>query len=92
MLTTRPVSPRSATKGATDHNFYSNSLPVNSDSGSPPETKTHVCCLVEEGVRCGRLAGNASYSNRIQKTVQQRKLKFTVDHSVRTLRLTRTTT
>jgi hypothetical protein len=40
------------------------------------------CCLVEAGRRCGRLAGNASYSKRIQKTVTQRKLKLHMDNSV----------
>lgn len=81
MLTTRPVSPRSANKGSTDHDFYSNPHAMTAEPSSSPETKTHVCCLVEDRERCTRLAGNASYSNRIQKTVQQRKLKFTVDHS-----------
>ena len=40
------------------------------------------CCLVESGRRCGRVAGNASYSKRIQKTVAQRKLKLHMDNSV----------
>ena len=40
------------------------------------------CCLVEAGRRCGRVAGNASYSKRIQKTVAQRKLKLHMDNSV----------
>ena len=41
-----------------------------------------VCCLVDDGLRCTRSAGNASYSKRIQKTVQQRRLKLNIDHSV----------
>jgi len=41
------------------------------------------CCLVENGRRCGRVAGNASYSKRIQKTVAQRKLKLHMDNSAR---------
>ncbi len=41
-----------------------------------------ICCLVDDGKRCGRRAGNASYSKRIQKTVQQRRLKLNIDHSV----------
>lgn len=41
------------------------------------------CCLVEAGRRCGRVAGNASYSKRIQKTVAQRKLKLHMDNSAR---------
>jgi len=42
-----------------------------------------ICCLIEDGKRCSRPAGNASYSKRIQKTVQQRRLKLNIDHSVR---------
>lgn len=42
-----------------------------------------ICCLMESNTRCSRPAGNASYSKRIQKTVQQRKLKLNIDHSVR---------
>ncbi|KAK3610165.1 hypothetical protein CHS0354_039949 [Potamilus streckersoni] len=41
-----------------------------------------ICCLIESGDRCTRPAGNASYSKRIQKTVQQRKLRLTRDDSV----------
>ncbi len=41
------------------------------------------CCLVENGIRCVKAAGNASYSKRIQKTVAQRKLKLHMDNSVR---------
>ncbi|XP_023323284.1 histone deacetylase complex subunit SAP30L [Eurytemora carolleeae] len=39
------------------------------------------CCLLETGRRCSRLAGNASYSKRIQKTVAQRKLKLSLDQN-----------
>ncbi|XP_030836168.1 histone deacetylase complex subunit SAP30L [Strongylocentrotus purpuratus] len=42
-----------------------------------------ICCLVDDSQRCTRPAGNACYSKRIAKTVQQRKLKLTIDHSVR---------
>lgn len=41
-----------------------------------------VCCLIDNGERCQNHAGNASYSKRIQKTVQQRKLKLIRDDSV----------
>lgn len=44
-----------------------------------------VCCLVDNNERCQNQAGNASYSKRIQKTVQQRKLKLVRDDSVGTL-------
>jgi len=42
-----------------------------------------TCCLIDDGDRCSRPAGNASYSKRIQKTVQQRRLKLAIDHGVR---------
>ena len=41
-----------------------------------------LCCLIDDGERCTRTAGNASYSKRIQKTVQQRKLRLHMDSSV----------
>ena len=41
-----------------------------------------VCCLLDNGDRCQNPAGNASYSKRIQKTVQQRKLQLLRDDSV----------
>jgi len=41
------------------------------------------CCLIENGRRCTRVAGNASYNKRIQKTVAQRKLKLHMDNSAR---------
>lgn len=42
-----------------------------------------ICCLLDEGERCTRPAGNASYSKRIQKTVTQRRLKLNLDQVVR---------
>ncbi|XP_074598979.1 SIN3-associated polypeptide 30 [Brevipalpus obovatus] len=42
-----------------------------------------MCCLTEDGVRCSRIAGNASYSKRIQKTVQQKKLRLMIDNTAR---------
>uniref|UniRef100_A0A1B6KEJ9 Histone deacetylase complex subunit SAP30 homolog n=1 Tax=Graphocephala atropunctata TaxID=36148 RepID=A0A1B6KEJ9_9HEMI len=50
------------------------------DSRGPPD---QVCCLVDDGLRCHRPAGNASYSKRIQKTVTQRRLKLHLDHVAR---------
>lgn len=52
-----------------------------SHSGTPGH---NWCCLTEEGVkRCTRIAGNASYSKRIQKIVQQKKMRLSIDHSAR---------
>ncbi|XP_076351839.1 SIN3-associated polypeptide 30 [Tachypleus tridentatus] len=48
-----------------------------------PIGHNQICCLLEEGNRCSRVAGNASYSKRIQKTVAQRKLKLNIDHNAR---------
>lgn len=50
------------------------------DSRGAPD---QVCCLVDEGERCQRPAGNASYSKRIQKTVTQRRLRLHLDHMAR---------
>lgn len=44
-----------------------------------------ICCLVDDGDRCRRPAGNASYSKRIQKTVALRRLKLNIDAQVCTL-------
>ncbi|CAO1420779.1 unnamed protein product [Diamesa serratosioi] len=47
------------------------------------EVPSEICCLLEDGVKCRRNAGNASYSKRIQKTVISKKLKFTLDTMAR---------
>ena len=46
-------------------------------------TNSQMCCLSEDGIRCNRISGNASYSKRIQKTVQQKKLRLSIDSSAR---------
>lgn len=45
------------------------------------EAQNEICCLIEDGAKCRRPAGNASFSKRIQKTVQ-RKLKLSIDSFV----------
>lgn len=45
------------------------------------EAQNEICCLIEDGAKCRRPAGNASFSKRIQKTVQ-RKLKLSLDSFV----------
>ena len=57
------------------------------DSGAasawPSNTRNDLqCCLLDNGRRCTRIAGNASYNKRIQKTVAQKKLKLQLDNSV----------
>lgn len=47
-----------------------------------PSGHNQICCLIDGSFRCGRPAGNASYSKRIQKTVQQRRLRLIRDDSV----------
>ncbi|XP_070613552.1 histone deacetylase complex subunit SAP30 [Erythrolamprus reginae] len=44
-----------------------------------------LCCLREEGERCNRAAGNASFSKRIQKSISQKKVKIELDKSARHL-------
>lgn len=53
---------------------------VEEDSREPTE---QICCLIDNGERCFEIAGNASYSKRIQKTVTQRRLNLALDNSVR---------
>nr|XP_038943132.1 histone deacetylase complex subunit SAP30L isoform X2 [Rattus norvegicus] len=43
------------------------------------------CCLIADGERCVRPAGNASFSKRVQKSISQKKLKLDIDKSVRHL-------
>ncbi|XP_011198020.1 PREDICTED: histone deacetylase complex subunit SAP30 homolog [Bactrocera latifrons] len=38
-----------------------------------------TCCLIDDDERCRNPAGNARYSKRIQKTVQQKRLKLRND-------------
>ena len=58
-----------------------------SEQEEQSSTVGQICCLVEDGERCKRPAGNASYSKRIQKTVSQRKLKLSLDVNVREVSL-----
>lgn len=45
-----------------------------------------ICCLREEGgERCCRVAGNASFSKRIQKSMAQKKVKIELDKSAKHL-------
>lgn len=43
------------------------------------------CCLIADGERCLRPAGNASFSKRVQKSISQKKLRLDIDKSVRHL-------
>ncbi|RXM31707.1 Histone deacetylase complex subunit SAP30L [Acipenser ruthenus] len=45
-----------------------------------------LCCLEEEGERCKKPAGNASFSKRIQKSISQKmRMNLVVDKSARHL-------
>ena len=50
---------------------------------SSANSRSLSCCLIDNGIRCTRPTGNASYSKRIAKMVQQRRLKLSLDHAVR---------
>ncbi|XP_030766559.1 histone deacetylase complex subunit SAP30 homolog [Sitophilus oryzae] len=50
------------------------------DSRGPTD---QICCLIDNGERCIKAAGNASYSKRIQKTVTQRRLNLLLDNTAR---------
>lgn len=58
-------------------------ISTNGVSSDEDETtaQNEICCLIEDGNKCRRPAGNASFSKRIQKTVQ-RKLKLSLDSYV----------
>ncbi|XP_029304677.1 histone deacetylase complex subunit SAP30L isoform X1 [Cottoperca gobio] len=57
-----------------------------SHDGPPaPPFYGQSCCLIEDGERCGRSAGNASFSKRIQKSISQKKLKLDIDKSTNRL-------
>ncbi|XP_066925969.1 histone deacetylase complex subunit SAP30L-like [Clytia hemisphaerica] len=45
--------------------------------------REQICCLVENGERCKKQSGNASFNFRVQKLVEQRKLKFSLDSNVK---------
>ena len=37
-------------------------------AGAAGHNHSQICCLIDRGERCGRVAGNASYNKRIGKT------------------------
>lgn len=43
----------------------------------------YICCLLENGIRCDRVAGNASFSAKIQKIVATKCMNIALDRSVR---------
>ncbi|KAG5666573.1 hypothetical protein PVAND_014591 [Polypedilum vanderplanki] len=45
--------------------------------------ENEVCCLIDDGTKCTRVAGNASFSKRIQKGISQRKMKLSLDSYAR---------
>lgn len=49
----------------------------------PANQMRPLCCLLDNGVRCDRDAGNASFNARIQKIVGTKKMNFTLDSTVR---------
>ncbi|KAI1292897.1 Histone deacetylase complex subunit SAP30 -like protein [Halotydeus destructor] len=69
--------PRIATFGGVGSAFSSTTTTTTGNSNN------QLCCLTEETVRCSRVAGNASYSKRIQKTVQQKRLRLSIDSAAR---------
>ncbi|XP_042306944.1 histone deacetylase complex subunit SAP30L isoform X2 [Sceloporus undulatus] len=60
------------------------SAPASASSAGAPLCG-QSCCLIEDGERCVRPAGNASFSKRIQKSISQKKLRLDIDKSVRHL-------
>jgi histone deacetylase complex subunit SAP30 len=58
-----------------DERFHSSSSGTNGSSST--------CCLLDNGQRCTQPYGNAGYNKRIAKMVQQRRLKLSLDSTVR---------
>lgn len=54
-----------------------------SDENEKMSCENEVCCLIDDGVKCIRIAGNASFSKRIQKGISQRKMKLMLDSFAR---------
>merc|ERR1712183_349782 len=52
-------------------------------SGDKEGKSEQTCCLVENGDRCRKPSGNASFNFRVQKLVEQRKLNFSLDSNVK---------
>lgn len=46
-----------------------------------PEPTRNTCCLFDNGIRCDNVAGNASFSVRIQKIVGTKKMPFALDQT-----------
>jgi histone deacetylase complex subunit SAP30 len=54
-----------------------------SDENEKMENDYEFCCLIDDGTKCTRLAGLASFSKRIQKGISQRKMKLSLDSFAR---------
>ncbi|CAG0904680.1 unnamed protein product [Cyprideis torosa] len=50
-------------------------------SSSSPVYDQQICCLLDSGRRCEKIAGNASYNKRVQKIVGQKNLRLTRDEN-----------
>lgn len=69
--------------GSSALNMGRGSFGLASSSIASAGSSAQTCCLSDNGVKCPRTAGNASYSKRIQKTVAQKKLNLVVDKAAR---------
>jgi hypothetical protein len=59
-----------------------NGFSIGEEDSHGPTDLQQICCLVDDGVRCPRPIGNASYSKRIQQIVTQKRLKLHLDNFV----------
>jgi len=66
----------------TDKSSFGSGI-ISAFTSTGSSSNNNYCCLTEEGSRCQRVAGNASYSKRIQKIVQQKKLRLSIDNNAR---------
>jgi hypothetical protein len=61
-------------------------VPMITPVTNPPQkhgSNKHTCCLFDNGNRCDRVAGNASFSARIQKIVVTKKMNYALDQTAR---------
>jgi len=70
-------NPQNASCTSTSQSQVSN-FTQGQNSGSS-SVRGQTCCLIDDGRRCHRTAGNASYSKRIQKTVYYKRLRLEND-------------
>jgi histone deacetylase complex subunit SAP30 len=63
-------------------NFGVSSSIVNTQASTGGRNQNNICCLIDDGRKCNRGAGNASYNKRVQKTVLHKRLRLETDPNI----------